>query len=335
MIKKFSFFSILTLVCLCISMSSIVKAEEQNPIEVTISTSTTNPSQDELNNLNLSGLKFKGSILLTCMHPAFGGFSELMISPDGKNFLSVSDMGFWITGNIQYDKNGWISGIDQPAKLGRLLNIEGKPFQIKYRSDSEAFCRAPDSGFLVAFERKHRINHYPGDRFDLSGVPVRYEFPPNFSNLPVNGGIESMMRLDDKRILMITEGDPEDGGVSPCAIGTAGNWEAFNYKRSGTYRPTSIAKILGNKILILERSYTGPGSLRIRLATIAMKDIKDGATIQSKYLLELPRPLPIDNYEGLDTITTEDGKTLIYIISDDNFNPLQHTLMMMFELDTK
>jgi hypothetical protein len=41
----------------------------------------------------------------------------------------------------------------------------------------------------------------------------------------------------------------------------------------------------------------------------------------------------IDNMEGLSVRKTADGKTLVYAISDDNFNaPLQQTLLMMFEL---
>jgi hypothetical protein len=37
--------------------------------------------------------------------------------------------------------------------------------------------------------------------------------------------------------------------------------------------------------------------------------------------------------EGLAVRTSKDGKTIVYVVSDDNFNaPLQQTLLMMFEL---
>ncbi|WP_051295075.1 esterase-like activity of phytase family protein [Maridesulfovibrio bastinii] len=332
MIKKLTFFSIPLLLCLCLAETSPAAVKEKNPIEVIISSSEINPTEQEIKNLNIPELKFMGAILLACKHPAFGGFSELMVSPDGEKFLALSDMGFWITGNLIYNAQQRLSGTAPKAKLGRLLNISGQPFEIKYRADSEAFCRAPDSGFLVAFERKHRINLYPGNGYDLSSVPSRYDFPPNFKHLPENGGIESMMKLDDGRILMLTEGGKEDNGFSPCAVGKAGNWVPFRYKRFKTYRPTSVAQLPGKRLLLLERSYTGPGSLKVRLATLNMNDIAKNKVLESKLMANIPNTLPIDNYEGLDTRTTSAGETIIYIISDDNFSPFEHTILMMFKL---
>ena len=41
----------------------------------------------------------------------------------------------------------------------------------------------------------------------------------------------------------------------------------------------------------------------------------------------------IDNMEGLSVRTGSGGETLVYAISDDNFNaPLQQNLLMLFEL---
>ena len=41
----------------------------------------------------------------------------------------------------------------------------------------------------------------------------------------------------------------------------------------------------------------------------------------------------IDNMEGLSVRNDQNGKTLVYILSDNNFSGLfQQTLLMMFEL---
>ena len=45
----------------------------------------------------------------------------------------------------------------------------------------------------------------------------------------------------------------------------------------------------------------------------------------------LAAPLTIDNMEGL-AIRKEEGRTFIYLVSDDNFSPLQRTLLLKFEL---
>jgi hypothetical protein len=42
-------------------------------------------------------------------------------------------------------------------------------------------------------------------------------------------------------------------------------------------------------------------------------------------------PLTIDNFEGL-AVREEDGRTLLYIVSDDNFSPGQRTLLLKFEV---
>jgi hypothetical protein len=40
----------------------------------------------------------------------------------------------------------------------------------------------------------------------------------------------------------------------------------------------------------------------------------------------------IDNMEGIAVRRGPKGETLLYLISDDNFSPLQRTLLLMFEL---
>jgi hypothetical protein len=41
----------------------------------------------------------------------------------------------------------------------------------------------------------------------------------------------------------------------------------------------------------------------------------------------------VDNLEGLSARTGPRGETLLWLISDDNFNPLQRNILLMFELE--
>jgi hypothetical protein len=67
---------------------------------------------------------------------------------------------------------------------------------------------------------------------------------------------------------------------------------------------------------------------RIPANTIARDALLDGEVVA-----DVGMNFVIDNMEGLSVRKTADGKTLVYAISDDNFNaPLQQTLVMMFEL---
>ena len=283
--------------------------------------------------LNTPLLTCKGVLLLNCDHPAFGGFSDLVISQDRKSFLAVTDMAFWLKGELLYSEAGFLNGVTRTAKLGQLLDTQGKIFPNKYRSDSEGLCKAPDGGYLVSYERVHRVNHYkPEQKMSLSGTPVRFNVPPKIENLPGNGGIETILTLPDKRVLMIAEGYEEFGPFSYAAVGENNNWMEFSYLRSSSYRPTSAVCLPNGEVILLERSYTGPGTLSIRISKINSKNFSPGAQVIPEELMQIKSPLPVDNFEGIDAVTTADGKTFLYIISDNNFSPLQQTFLIMFEI---
>ena len=54
---------------------------------------------------------------------------------------------------------------------------------------------------------------------------------------------------------------------------------------------------------------------------------------QLRTIAEIAPPLTIDNSGGIANQTVRDGRRYLYIVSDDNFNPLQRTLLMQFELN--
>ncbi len=337
--KKITIF-LTILICVSFLMifgaSTKLKNAEQpvaNPIEIKLSSKPIGPLEGEIVDLNVSQLKYMGAIIIDGTHPAFGGFSDLIVSDSRDSFLTITDMGFWLRGKLLYSKKGQLIGVSTEAELGQLLNLKGETFAIKYNADAEALSRAPGSGYLVAYERVHRINHYnSGKELDLSGPPTKVSLPQGMDKLSNNGGIESLLLLPNDRLLAIAEGDNIFGSNSFAAIKNDGNWINLEYERVPDFRPTSAANLPNRNILTLERSYTGPGSLQIRLCVINNPPLKSGSKLIPKELLRIPKSLPLDNFEGLDTVTNEDGRTFIYIISDDNFSPLQQTILMMFEL---
>jgi hypothetical protein len=46
----------------------------------------------------------------------------------------------------------------------------------------------------------------------------------------------------------------------------------------------------------------------------------------------LTRPLAVDNYEGITVTDLGKGKARVWIVSDDNFNPQQRTLLLAFDI---
>ena len=54
--------------------------------------------------------------------------------------------------------------------------------------------------------------------------------------------------------------------------------------------------------------------------------------IAGKEIADLRSPINVDNMEGL-SVTQEGGRTIVWIASDDNFNPMQRSLLLKFALD--
>jgi hypothetical protein len=52
-------------------------------------------------------LEFRGGLVLTSRHPAFGGISAIHVEPDGNRFIAITDRGSWLRGRIVYRQTGW------------------------------------------------------------------------------------------------------------------------------------------------------------------------------------------------------------------------------------
>jgi hypothetical protein len=70
----------------------------------------------------------------------------------------------------------------------------------------------------------------------------------------------------------------------------------------------------------------------MRIRKIALADIKPDAVVDGPVLMEADMRYQIDNMEGLAVHRTAAGETVLTMISDDNFSPLQRTVLLQFTL---
>ncbi len=61
-------------------------------------------------------------------------------------------------------------------------------------------------------------------------------------------------------------------------------------------------------------------------------DIKPDAIVDAQVLVDVGQRYSIDNMEGIAVREGENGDLLVYMISDNNFNALQRTLLLMFRI---
>ncbi len=101
----------------------------------------------------------------------------------------------------------------------------------------------------------------------------------------------------------------------------------------GGFRPSGAARLPGGDLLVIERSFNIIDGVAARLRHIAARTIVPGARLDGTAIAVLRPPLTVDNLEGVAARRGAAGETLIYLVSDDNFNPFQRTLLLLFALE--
>lgn len=247
----------------------------------------------------------------------FGGLSGL--SFDGHTVTAITDVGHWVRFSMELDASG------RPVAFGGLeVAALGGLDGSKDDGDAEEVLATPE-GWVVSFERRHRLLLY---RDGLSGRPEPLALPPGYDQQPENGGVEAATRLADGRLLLLSEEAVDDAGHGLGWIGRPGAWQSLSYRRTGQFRPTSAALLPDGDVLVLERRFSLLGGVASRLVRLAADDLRPGAVLTGRELFVLEPPLLVDNYEGIAVHRRQDGRLVAYIIADDNFNPLQATLLM-------
>jgi len=107
---------------------------------------------------------------------------------------------------------------------------------------------------------------------------------------------------------------------------------SFSLRRSEDFNVTDATFLADCDLLVLERKFDFSEGLAMRLRRIAGGDLKPGATVDSKVLIEANLADQIDNMEGLAVRKDDRGETLIDMVSDDNQSVLQRTILLQFAI---
>lgn len=277
-------------------------------------------------------LVWRGGIMMTANSRHFGGWSDLHVSPDGKSLTSISDEGAWLTATIEYDGEANLAGLSN-ARIGQLHGLNGQLIADKAEADAEGLAHLPDGSWLVSFERNHRIWRYSA----LTATPTLVEGPAEIGRQPTNGGIEGIAVLADGRLVAISEEYSQRPGTVIGWIGTptAGgryDWRTFNYATIPDFRPTAITQLPDGSVAMIERAFDMARGVRCRVMRFDAAQLVAGGTVQAEELARLASPYAVDNLEGIASTRGPRGETLLWLISDDNFNPLQRNILLLFEL---
>ena len=276
-------------------------------------------------------VQFFGALQLRARDPRFGGLSGLCIDATGARLTAVSDRGTWVSLALRADSSGRLAGVG-PGEIGRLIGEDGKP--LLYRdTDAEALACLPDGSHIVAFERNHRLLRYPPAAMPFSKAPVRLPPPPGLTQLPVNFGVEALAHLGGDVLVAISE--MPVGGQSHHLAWTWRNrtWSPFAYVPQIGFRVTDAVATPTGDLLVLEHHYNPLLGTVVRLAHVAPQSLAASQRVAGQHVLTLTRPDFNANFEGLSVREGPMGERYVYVISDNNFQAHQPTLLLMLKLE--
>lgn len=282
-------------------------------------------------------VRFLGGLELRASDPEFGGISGLSLDPDGERFLAVTDHGHWLTGRIRSAEDVPLA-IDD-ARLGPFLAPDGRRLKETRYFDCESVTRQGRSLF-VGVERTHDIL-----QFDLNsqGEPVGRArltpVPEDMKSLHGNGGIEALGVLPPPSefagtMLAIAEKEArgqEKGNIPGFLIGPRPG--RLSVRRIGDFDVTDLGFLPDGDMLLLERRFVPLFGIGFRIRRIPLRTIRPGAVLDGEVLITADLSMQIDNMEGIGIHRTPAGRTVITLISDNNFSLLQRNLLLRFALE--
>ena len=279
-------------------------------------------------------LEFRGGLVLESPARSFGGISALRVRADGQNFISVTDKGYWLRGRIVYRGAAPIAITD--AEMAPMLGPDRRPLKNRGWYDAESL--AVDGGTLyVGIERVHRIVRFDYGRDGLLARGIPIPVPLGFRTLPSNGSLECLVMpppggpLGGTLVMVSEHGLDARGNILGFLIGGGGDG-SFSFKRTDDFDVSDCALTPNGKLLSLERRFSWTSGLAMRIRSVPLAVLKPGASVDGPELILADMGHQIDNMEGLSVHRAPDGALVLTVISDDNFSPLQRTVLLQFTL---
>lgn len=287
--------------------------------QITVSSTPVPLNPQDLGQQAIGDFTYAGGVALSAEDTArFHGLSDMWLTPDGKVRV-ISDEGDLLIGELVFDGAGRLAGLGRVA-LSALAGPDGKTLPGKQEADSEGLALLPNGDRLVSFEQNHRILVYPA-----KGGPPRLA-PSPAEPFPANGGMEALdAQPSAGRDAYITASE-DSGKTWTCRL-SGGCTPGPAIAKPPEFGVVATRSVPGGRRAWLLRAWDPVRGSRV---TLTIHDDKGEVA-----RLDLARPLTVDNYEALAVAPAKDGAIRFYLLSDDNFQKSQRTLLLAFDWKPK
>ncbi len=282
-------------------------------------------------------LIWRGGLVLSSDSPDFGGISGISFTGPNKKITMVSDIGNYITGQLIYDESDKLLAL-VGVEISPIRNSKGNILPRRFAKDAEAidtiFRFGQAAAVRIGFENLTRVADFELNNAKPYGAAKKVRIPKELAQERTNASLEALCIAPPNSpiagsTLLITEDMRVNDDIAAFMLGNLDRGK-FSVKKTNSMNPTDCAFLQNGDLLILERG-VGFLSFTMQLRKIAADEVKPGARLEGEVILSASGS-DIDNMEGITTHIAADGKERIIIVSDDNFNDWERTLLLEFSL---
>ncbi|SKA05233.1 esterase-like activity of phytase family protein [Consotaella salsifontis] len=282
-------------------------------------------------------LTFVGGLELRSSNSRFGSLSAFRFTDSKGRFLAVSDTGLWIEGRLLRDEDGRPAEIRE-ARIEPILDADGQPATAKRAVDAESLAIFEGQA-VVGFEGVTRIATYSPAADPARGRAHLWPLPIPRKELRANQGLEAIATPPASsplagKLVTVSEHSLDASGNLLAAIFDSQTSALFSVRRDENWDVSDGAFLPEGDLLLLERRYTGIlHGIDMRIRRVAGQAIRPGALVDGPVIMEADLSQEIDNMEGLEVSLDPDGTPRLTLVSDDNGNFFQRTLLLEFRLE--
>ena len=288
----------------------------------------------------LEGVTIGRSFRLSADDPRFGGLSAALWA--APLLYLASDRGTLWRARARFDGQGRLAGLEEWAVLELVDEVLPRR-----RLDVESLAWARDGRMLVSLEGEERLRLLDPDAPSPVMRPAA-----EFGAMPgrgTNGGIEALTGTADGGYFAVSEGVARGAGTAALRIDPSPPIEpaadpvSFDERPAAgrilTYLPATGfaatgADHVGEVIYVLERRYGLLSGWQARIALLdPARDVDASGTMRPHAAVRLQGVLAMDNFEAIAARALDRSRDALVIVSDDNFNFLQQTLLHEIRID--
>lgn len=284
------------------------------------------------------GLVFEGGLELHSATDTFGGLSGIGFTGGDGYLVMVSDRGNFVSGQLLYDDRGAPLSL-VGAAITPIQNSKGADLPRAFARDAEALAiierPAGNSVVRVGFENLTRVADFRLQNNVPVGPALEVIIPDWLTRTRTNESLEAVCVAPPASpiagsTLLLTEGVITGDGLHAAWLLGKADRGPLSYRSGDATSPTDCAFLPNGDLLVLERGVVLI-NFAARLVRIKAADVKPGAEMKGDVLFEAVGG-DLDNMEGLAVHQTPAGQTRITLVSDNNFNDWERSLLLEFSL---